>query len=712
MQVIVLYKIIMFFSYCKIFKNCDGCLKHCLSICLSMMALVYALQARSGFITQIDITQAGEINSVYIKLLEKDAPLTVQNFRNYVSDGDYANLFIHRSISGFIVQGGGFTFDSSLNNGLFVYDAASDAYPGGLQEVPKDVAVVNEFGRSNLRGTVAMAKIGALFEDATGNPCFPEGPNCTLVPDTGPDTATSEWFFNLADNSANLDVQNGGFTVFAEVLGSGMDIIDGIANEVVFDRADIHFAFSSIPLVNFSSGPIIDSDLISIKTVIELLSISPDINYGIVTSGSNLQPEIVIKNVGVNTILIGEVDIQGSLSTPFRIVSDQCSNKQLLPDQRCSFIALFTPETIGVFEDSFEIDFPNLGIRYSITLTGEGGSEAAEPDITSTLSSIDFGVKDVIFNQNILPYKQSIVINNFGSVQLDLIRIKLSSSGNPAFSLGGDCLGVSGLEQNEFCILDILYFPQIAGSNVSAIIIETNDPDESPFEIPIFAVALPENDGVDIDVENAAPNNGDGNNDDVLDSQQSHIASLPDINGTYITYVSDVSKPFVGMQIVDASIFNENQEGVNLSAGVHEFTVNNVGSGEIIEIGVLLPEGVEPSAYYIFGPTSDDPTSHWYKFDFNGETGASFFGDAKLTSPSGDKIEKNFVILLIKNGGRGDGSTVLDSELVIRSGISYSDSGSGGSGLLSNYFLYIMVLMILLTRVFRKTTYEQHPIDT
>jgi peptidyl-prolyl cis-trans isomerase A (cyclophilin A) len=48
---------------------------------------------------------------------------------------------------------------------------------------------------SNLRGTIAMAKLGG-----------------------DPDSATSEFFFNLADNSENLDNQNGGFTVFAQVI--------------------------------------------------------------------------------------------------------------------------------------------------------------------------------------------------------------------------------------------------------------------------------------------------------------------------------------------------------------------------------------------------------------------------------------------------------------------------------------------------------------
>jgi cyclophilin family peptidyl-prolyl cis-trans isomerase len=60
-----------------------------------------------------------------------------------------------------------------------------------INPIAQDAAVQNEFKVPNTRGTLAMAKL-----------------------DTGPNTATNQWFVNLADNRANLDNQNGGFTVF------------------------------------------------------------------------------------------------------------------------------------------------------------------------------------------------------------------------------------------------------------------------------------------------------------------------------------------------------------------------------------------------------------------------------------------------------------------------------------------------------------------
>ena len=647
-----------------------------------IIAFVFNGFAHSEYITQIDIQQAGIVDSVYIKLLENDAPLTVQNFRNYVHDGDYTNSFIHRSMPDFIVQGGGFTFDKTLNDGSFSHYVIDnvDVYPGGLQEVPKDAPVINEFSNSNLRGTLAMAKLG-----------------------TDPDSATSQWFFNLADNSANLDFQNDGFTVFAEVLENGMDVIDGIAGQTVFDGTAIHSAFGDIPLVNFSIDPVpldpvIDDSLIRVNSITEVLSITADINYGTVTSGSNVQPEVVITNTGESAVTIGEIGGLDSLAAPFSIVVDLCSNQVLSPGQRCSLIALFSPESAGIYEDSFDVALPELGINYSIRLSGEGGPTVAEPDITSFYSSVNFTELDVLYSQDIPPYSRNILINNFGDLPLDLYSITLSTSSDSEFSLGGDCLEVTTLATNEFCFIEILYFPLDLGSQSATIIIESNDPDESPFEIPVFAVSLGESDGVDTAIENAAPNNGDGNNDDTPDSQQSHVASLPDINGTYITYVSDANKPFTNVQIVDQSTFDENQDGVILSAGVHEFTLDNLASAEIVEIGLLLPAGVDPSAYYVFSSTPDNSTPHWYKFDFDGETGTSFWGVAKFTSPTGNIIERSVVLLKLKNGGRGDSSIEQDNKLIVKSGINYSSRDSGG-GILSFFFLSIVVVSLLFRRI-------------
>lgn len=141
-----------------------------------------------------------------MELLPEAAPATVANFLHYVDDGDYTNTMIHRSEPGFVIQGGGYTLFSNIIGLLTV-----------------DPPVTNEFNQTNARGTVAMARIGGSVN-----------------------SATSQWFINLANNS-NLDTVDGGFTVFARIV-KGMDIVDGIAALTRFNlTASLGTAFNTVP---------------------------------------------------------------------------------------------------------------------------------------------------------------------------------------------------------------------------------------------------------------------------------------------------------------------------------------------------------------------------------------------------------------------------------------------------------------------------------
>jgi len=148
-----------------------------------------------------------------LNLHDQTTPETVENFLKYVTDGDYDNTIIHRLIPGFIVQGGGFLFDGT--------------FP--LKSVDVDSTINNEPVYSNVRGTIAMAKQA-----------------------NQPNSATSQWFVNYSDNSANLDVSNGGFTVFGEVI-EGMDNLDKIALLPIC---------SEIPMPDYTSELCADADFV------------------------------------------------------------------------------------------------------------------------------------------------------------------------------------------------------------------------------------------------------------------------------------------------------------------------------------------------------------------------------------------------------------------------------------------------------------------
>jgi len=165
------------------------------------------------------------LGDIEIELLENDAPKTVANFLNYIESGRYDKTFIHRNSPGFVVQGGGFAF--------------IDGAVPGIETFP---AVDNEFKVSNTRGTVAMAKIGGQ-----------------------PDSATSQWFINIKDNSASLDVDNGGYTVFARVVGEGMDVVDAINELPTWDaRGVLGGAFGELPMIDFLNNgtPIAEENMV------------------------------------------------------------------------------------------------------------------------------------------------------------------------------------------------------------------------------------------------------------------------------------------------------------------------------------------------------------------------------------------------------------------------------------------------------------------
>ncbi len=130
--------------------------------------------------------------TIVIGLYEDLAPVTVENFLAYVDAGFFDGTAFHRVIPGYMIQGGGYI---PRGGGQFQRKDRRPAIP-----------LETETGLKNLRGTVSMARGGM------------------------PDTASSEFFINLADNQRldRLGEVEVGYAVFGVVL-EGMDAVDAIA---------------------------------------------------------------------------------------------------------------------------------------------------------------------------------------------------------------------------------------------------------------------------------------------------------------------------------------------------------------------------------------------------------------------------------------------------------------------------------------------------
>jgi len=155
---------------------------------MKKLLLGSALAAASFTSTATIVEMNTSQGVIEINLFDQQTPKTVANFLSYVQDDSYNETVIHRSVSNFVIQGGGFTFSDSLD------------------AITTKPAVENEPVFSNVKGTIAMAKLSG---DAN--------------------SATSQWFFNITDNSTALDTQNGGFTVFGQITAASQSTLDKIA---------------------------------------------------------------------------------------------------------------------------------------------------------------------------------------------------------------------------------------------------------------------------------------------------------------------------------------------------------------------------------------------------------------------------------------------------------------------------------------------------
>ena len=130
------------------------------------------------------------LGAIEIELYPEAAPVSVRNFVEYIESGHFNDLIFHRVIPGFMIQGGGFTAEMQQRAGRAPIENEADN------------------GLKNLAGTLAMART------------------------SDPNSATSQFFINLADNEflnhTAKTPQGWGYAVLGKVV-NGMDVVQKIA---------------------------------------------------------------------------------------------------------------------------------------------------------------------------------------------------------------------------------------------------------------------------------------------------------------------------------------------------------------------------------------------------------------------------------------------------------------------------------------------------
>ncbi len=135
------------------------------------------------------ITMSTNKGNIRIQLDPEKAPVTSQNFIDYVNDGHYDGLIFHRVIPGFMIQGGGMNAE--------------------MKEKETKAPIKNEAGNglANKTGSIAMARTNVV------------------------DSATSQFFINVKDNEflnhRSPAPAEFGYAVFGQVI-EGMDVVRAI----------------------------------------------------------------------------------------------------------------------------------------------------------------------------------------------------------------------------------------------------------------------------------------------------------------------------------------------------------------------------------------------------------------------------------------------------------------------------------------------------
>lgn len=144
--------------------------------------------APSGPFVALDLTQGRQaLGTIVIALNREKAPISVDNFLQYVRAGHYDGTVFHRVMPNFMIQGGGYTPE--------------------LEERPTRPAIKNEArnGLRNTRGSVSMARTN------------------------DPNSATSQFFINVRDNHRlDFGISGAGYAVFGEVV-EGLEVADRIS---------------------------------------------------------------------------------------------------------------------------------------------------------------------------------------------------------------------------------------------------------------------------------------------------------------------------------------------------------------------------------------------------------------------------------------------------------------------------------------------------
>jgi cyclophilin family peptidyl-prolyl cis-trans isomerase len=394
--------------------------------------------------------------------------------------------FVHRSIPGFIIQGGLWIGTTNNQNGAIQ----------PTQVIPFS-AIQNEPGISNKRGTIAMAQFGS---DAN--------------------SATSQWFINLGDNGGppnNLDIRftppngspAGPYTVFGRVVNNTMGAVDAIAQVPVYDFSGVQSSFKNFPLINYpGAGPVTVDNLVSIPGISHIpvlnLSVSTD-NSNVTATLSGTKLLVAGKNVGTTHVTVTATDLDGaSTSQQFTVNAIAAPGRPVNLSTRMqvgtgdnALIAGFimsgsAPKRLAIRAMGPSTGLPGAIVDPILELHDSGGTIATNDNWQSAANKqdiIDFGLapnsptESVILttvpsNTNGVAYT-AVMRGTFNSTGLGVVEVYDLDSGPGSTLLNISTRGQVGADPNALIGGFIL-----GGSESKKILVRAIGPSLTAFGVP------------------------------------------------------------------------------------------------------------------------------------------------------------------------------------------------------------------------------------
>ena len=228
-------------------------------------------------------------------------------------------------------------------------------------------------------------------------------------------------------------------------------------------------------------------------------SVSPisdqQIPFGTITDGSTSDQTLTIVNDGDLDLIMGNIAQSNSLTVPFSILNDNCSGQTVSASSNCTLTVRFSPTSIAVFSDSFDIpsnDSDENPVTISVSGTGEA-LPVPNINVTDSVSPTDdhqipFGTITEGSTSN-----QTVTVANSGNANLVIGSIAQSNPLTAPFSILNDNCSGQSVSPSSNCTLTVRFLPSATGIFSDSFDISSNDSDENPVTISVSGTgeALP-----------------------------------------------------------------------------------------------------------------------------------------------------------------------------------------------------------------------------